>query len=194
MPVTQEFHQFYDRWIVKANLYTTDTLEDCFDKFFTLFVTYNRLYVSATYLLGQRDPRMAKKWTSFPDGKAATDYVLQYIGSGQFTETLDDDQNVVAAIEQIKGLIQQERFYIKLNMVTGERQRNKDLELLKALNSRSRNTRGKAILQVLYNLRCNMFHAHKALNPIQMELLCPAIVILQEVIRILHDKMAHVGN
>ena len=194
MAVTHEFEQFYVRWIAKANRYTMNTLGDCFDKFFTLFVTYNRLYVSATFLLRQRDPAMAKKWTSFPDGKAATDYVLQYISSSEFMKKIEENQEVVNAIVRIMDLIQRERFYIKLDMVTGDRQRNKDLELLKALGSRSRNTRAKAILQVLYNIRCNMFHAHKALHPVQMDLLRPAIVVLQEVVRMLHDKMASENN
>ena len=193
MTISPEFQQFYERWIAKANRYTTDTTEDCFDKFFTLFVTYNRLYVSATFLLGQRDPKMAKRWTSFPDGKAATNYALQYVGSGRFTATLEADQDVERAIAKIKKLLREERFYIKLHMVTGQRQRNKDLELLKALCSNNRNTRGRAILEVIYNIRCNMFHAQKRFHPVQMELLRPAIVILQKVVWVLHDEMAREG-
>jgi hypothetical protein len=36
--------RFCNRWIEKALSYQSNELEDLFDRFFTLFVAYNRIY------------------------------------------------------------------------------------------------------------------------------------------------------
>ena len=42
--ISSELQNFYTRWLWKAEEYQSDNLQDCFDRFFTLFVAYNRLY------------------------------------------------------------------------------------------------------------------------------------------------------
>jgi Uma2 family endonuclease len=46
------------------------------------------------------------------------------------------------------------------DLVTGNPQRQKDLELLSRLRSTSRDDRANAILELIYSIRCNMFHGH----------------------------------
>jgi len=50
---------------------------------------------------------------------------------------------------------------------------------LAALESRGSNRRAKAVLEALYAIRCNMFHGQKGFQPIQLELLQPAIAVLE---------------
>jgi hypothetical protein len=73
--------------------------------------------------------------------------------------------------------------------MTGERKPEADRELLVALESRSANRRAHAILEALYAIRCNMFHGHKGFEPIQLELLRPAILLLQSTINVLHHAL-----
>jgi hypothetical protein len=74
-------------------------------------------------------------------------------------------------------------------MMSGERRPDADRELLAALESRSRNRRAHAVLEALYAIRCNMFHGHKGFEPIQLELLKPAILLLQSTINVLYRAL-----
>ena len=42
---------FYELWLQQAGQYRNDNLQDCFGKFFTLFVACNRLYAELTLSL-----------------------------------------------------------------------------------------------------------------------------------------------
>jgi len=189
MSLSVEFDKFYHSWIKKAGNYKTGNIRGCFDKFFTLFVIYNRLYAEATFVLARRNLINISKRTYFPDSTAAKTYVLQYITSNYFIQELENDQETLIAIRNIKELINQESFYIKLDMVTGARNRARDLELLKNLKSKSKNKKAQAILDLLYSIRCNMFHAHKGFTEIQLDLVRPSIIILNKVISVLYNKL-----
>lgn len=189
MLLSDEFRMFYQGWMNKADHYSTETASGSFDKYFTLFVIYNRLYAEATFVLGRRNQVNLANKTAFPDSQAARSYVIQYVGSNHLMSGLENDETAKTALETIKKLIDNESFYIKLNMVTGGRQREKDIELLKRLKSRSLNRRANAILETLYCIRCNMFHGHKGFHEVQTNLLRPAIDILKKVSEILFTKL-----
>ena len=81
MVLSNEFQEFYRTWMTKAAEYGTEELRDCFDKFFTLFVVYNRLYAEVTFTLvrKRRIPRIERDINNpgtmrriFPDRMAAT--------------------------------------------------------------------------------------------------------------------------
>lgn len=79
--LSPEFRSFYLRWHRKADDYDAQHLGGAFDRFFTLFVVYNRLYAQATFELARQpgsgvhiDPN-----GFFPDGKAAKKYVGQFL-------------------------------------------------------------------------------------------------------------------
>jgi hypothetical protein len=79
-------------------------------------------------------------------------------------------------------------------MMTGARRPAADRELLAALDSRSRNRRALAALEVLYAIRCNMFHGHKGFEPIQLELLRPTILLLESTINVLYQALDRDGG
>ena len=64
--------------------------------------------------------------------------------------------------------------------MTGARRPEEDANLLAALESRGSNRRAKAVPKALYAIRCNMFHRQKGFQPIQLELLQPAIAVLEK--------------
>ena len=127
--------------------------------------------------------------TSFPDADAARTYVVKYLGSKYYLEKLEKVQGAIPALETLKGLIRDQRFYIKLDMVTGDRQPHKDEELLKKLESRGANQKAEAILDLLYSVRCNMFHGHKGFEGVQVDLLKPLCVVLKATNEILYEKL-----
>ena len=187
MPVSQEFLDFVSSWQHKAEEYNANDMRSCFDKFFTLYVVFNRIYAEATFSLARRCQVKIK--TSFPDSKAATDYILQFVGANHFVSRIMEDDNSAAALKEITQLIQDERFYIKLDMVTGNRQQHHDAELLTNLESNNIATKAKAILETIYSVRCNMFHGHKGFDEVQIEILRPIIVLLKKTITITLDKL-----
>lgn len=82
-----ELKEFYHRWNIKCNSYDNQILSDLFDKFFSLFVIYNRLYNEVTALFeinGTLDQMreegiIDKKPKRVRDNKAATVCVAKFL-------------------------------------------------------------------------------------------------------------------
>lgn len=196
MALSDEFKEFYRTWLKKAEQYKTDicdervALRNCFDKFFTLFVIYNRLYAESTFLLARQGALDLSKWNHFRDAEAAQDYVLQYVCCSKIIEALENDPDTNSGLEEIIRLIEIKAVYVKLDMITGDIQEPEDEKLLERLRSKNKHCRAKAVLEVIYSTRCNMFHGHKGFDKVQIKLLKPIIIILKRIICILYDKLA----
>jgi hypothetical protein len=193
MTIDPEFNDFIRRWLKKAEEIEIVHLEDYFDKYFTLFVAYNRLYAMTTFILAEKKRVNISDKNAFPDSDAATDYVSQYVGARNLLKTIDENPKSQAALGTMIKLIEEEKFYIKLDMVTGARQPAKDKALLARLRSGNKNEKGTAVLEMLYAIRCNMFHGHKGFHEVQKDLLDPAISILERLIVVLREKIAEEG-
>jgi hypothetical protein len=192
MSLSPETATFCDNWRAKAHSYSTTDVRDAFDKFFTLYVVFNRLYAEATFRLARRG--CAKLSDRFPDWKGSQAYVLQFCGATRLIDAWDNDSDTSSALREIADRLREGRFALKLDMVTGDRRPNADLALLAALESRSRDRRAKAGLETLYAIRCNMFHGHKGFDPIQIELLRPALLLLESTINVLRHKLEEDGG
>lgn len=189
MAINSEFRRFIESWRHKAAEIELTDLNSHFDRFFTLYVVYNRLYAEATFILARDGQLNLSNRTYFPDKEAATCYIAQYLGSGFLLRALDDEPCTKHALKTIEELIERNEFSIILDMVTGNRQRDKDEELLNALRSDNRSVRATAILETIYAIRCNMFHGHKEFHPIQTTLLTPIIFIMEKLIPLLREKI-----
>jgi len=194
--LSTDFQEFYRNWIRKADEYQEYTLANCFDKFFTMYVVYNRLYAESTFFLARRKEISIENRKTFPDARAAKEYVLQFIGSANLVEHLECDHNTTEALNTITRLIEEARFHIKLDMISGNGQKEEDIKLLQSLKSDDRGIRAIAILDVIYSIRCNMFHGHKGFQAVQVDILRPVTVLLRKVIEIVYDKLqsAHIQN
>lgn len=192
MPLSQEFSEFYTSWLQKANQYTDNDIRSCFDKFFTLFVVYNRLYAEATFRLAQTEGSgiSLDNWDNFPDSVAAKEYLANYLGARNLISGLVSDPNCVTALETLEQLLQNQRFNIKLNLLTGNPQPNEDSELLTKLRSRGCAEKALAVLDTIYSIRCNMFHGHKGFHEVQLELLVPITVLLERMCFLLWRKLS----
>ncbi len=191
MALSPELAGFCQSWRTKAEA-CGDDLHGCFDKFFTLYVVFNRLYAEATFRLARRGRITLRD--RFPDAQGAQDYVLQYCGATRLTAAWQDSPITASALTEIAAHLRARRFALKLDMITGARRPDADRDLLAAMESRGRNRRAKAYLEALYAIRCNMFHGHKGFARIQIQLLRPALVLLEGTIDVLRQTLIEDGG
>jgi hypothetical protein len=195
MALNSNLKSLYNRWLDKANQYDIKKTDEVIDKFFSLYVVYNALYTEATIYLHRKAVKEGKDEYklndgNFPDKNAATKYVLDLLKSRSLIESLERTEYTREAINELKILFsKQHHFLIHLDPVSGEAQDHKDAELIKHLNSQSADERAKAILQLIYQVRCNMFHGRKSITTVQKQLLIPLTIILKKIIDKLYQKL-----
>lgn len=177
--LTQELEQFVDGWLYKAERIHDDNAKECYEKFFTLFIVFNRLYAAATFELDRRGTIQLNRG-NLPDKKGAIEYTLKLIGTDAF-DLLYNGQ-LRPHVEDIIILMDMEWFNIMLSRPHGNPRPDDDRKLLARLRSTSSETRALAILELIYQIRCNLFHGHKGVDPMQAELLRPVNRMLVAVI------------
>jgi len=180
-----EFERFVEVWKNRANGYSDDQ-NGCFDKFFTLFVVFNRLYAEATFELERRNEITLPRNRPLPDKKGATEYTLEMIGLNNFNNMYET--HLETQVETIAQLIEDQVFSIQLSIPEGRSQPEKDRIMLRNIRSTGK-TRALAILELIYKVRCNLFHGHKAFEPIQLNLLRPLNHILEHIVDLLHQRL-----
>jgi hypothetical protein len=188
--LNKEFHEFFHVWREKAASHGHD-LRGEFDRFFTLFVIYNRLYAEATFELARRPGSGVRLGANklFPDGKAARVYVGQYLGNEHLIDVVEGDAGCADAIQSIITFLDEGRFFIKLHRVNGTRQVAEDQELSRKFRSHSKNQRAEAVLDFVYSVRCNLFHGHKSFKAIQLQVIRPANALLLALIEMLFERL-----
>ena len=188
--LNQEFREFVHIWREKAARHGHN-LRGEFDRFFTLFVIYNRLYAEATFELARRPGSGVTLGANnaFPDGRAARVYVGQYLGNEHLIEVMEGDAVCADAIQNIITFLDQGRFFIKLHRVYGTRQEAEDQRLLSKFRSQSKNQRAEAVLDFVYSVRCNLFHGHKSFKAIQLKVIRPANALLLALIKMLFERL-----
>lgn len=185
--ISQELYQFCERWFEKARAYQGNDVQTCFDRFFTLYVPYNRLYAELTLSWA----RMGKKQLhgNIPDSLAAKRYVHEYLGTGLIWNCLQNDRLSIEAIRKIRNLLENDIFVIKLDRLNGQPMPEDNYVLLQNLISENPHMRVAALLDIIYSIRCNMFHGHKSFEIIQAEILVPVTIILNKLTSLLYEKM-----
>lgn len=182
--MNNQLNLFCRDWLNKAAQYNDDELASYFDRFTSLYVIYNALYMDVMLELYKLGVDIAK---DFKDKKAATDYVIQYLKAKSIMASLLDDEESVSSWDSICQIIQEEKFHIVLDW--GEHNRAEDLKLFAMLKSNSSAEKAKAILSVFYHIRCNLFHGHKGFNSEQKSLLKPVNHLLNKTIIILFERL-----
>lgn len=181
--MNHRFTIFYESWLNKAHGYSENSTAEIFDKFISLFIIYNFEYNQIARLLRLQGEHI---YNRYDDRKAATDWVISFIGAQNIADLLDE-QSLSEEVGKIIEIIENERFYIKLNW--GERQRNQDLKILNRLQSSNSNDKAKGILEVIYYVRCNLFHGHKEFIGEQRQLLIPLCRILEKLVEMIRERL-----
>ena len=104
------FQRFCTEWLEKAEQYDDGDIHGCYDKFFTLFVVFNRLYAEATFELARRGEITIQPNRSLPDRKGATEYTLSFVGQAVFDQLLETQ--LAEPVATVAGLIENEMFFI----------------------------------------------------------------------------------
>ncbi len=188
--ISQELHDFCERWFEKAQWYQGQSIQDCFDKFFTLFIVYNRLYAELTLSWARTGRiKLSGRNPSLPDAKAAKKYVHKYLGTYHIWSNLQNDV-CQQAISKIRKLLENQVFVIKLDRLRGDPRREEDRKLLEDLRSESQDRKVRALLDIIYSVRCNMFHGHKGFNSVQTEILVPVTILLGKLAVLLYERLS----
>ncbi len=178
---------FYEKWLEKADSYNGGDLSDYFNKAFSLFTLYNKLYAEATFKLARAKKIKLKK--NFPDRKGATEYAPQFIGHEKLYQTITTDRECNECLQDLIERISNHDFYIKLGMPYGCRQPKNDKELVAKLNSEDHKEKVEAVLDLIYSVRCNMLHGNKRYVQVQVDLLRPLTIMLRCIIVELYPKL-----
>lgn len=189
MSFSEGFERFYRGWTDKAARITDSTRDNCFDKFFTLFVIYNRLYAEATYYLAREDKIELSETDFFPDTKAAKVYVGTFLDEQNILDAFENDSDTKEALEELVAILQEQRFAVSLKLPYARHDAKRDRKLLENLQSTDPVTRARAILQYIHCVRCNTFHGSKNYDRFQEEALRPVITLIMKLNSMLYEKL-----
>lgn len=170
---------FCDRWMQKADQCRTDELAGLFDRFYTLYVVFNRIYSTSAFFYRNRGGE-AWRMRFSGDRTEATEVMANAIGQKRFSSALSDRNDARAACYSIHQLLLERRFFLHSKRNSPEPDYDRDLRLAQRL----RKEELKAVLECLYQIRCNIFHGQKEFVERQADLLNPAIVLLSLTIKL----------
>ena len=154
-------------------MYDPAQLEDAFDKFFTLFVAYNRLYFHTAQVSGRAERRDRLKATRLFPEVIGHEFLWQKLTEGVGTA---DVQTLVRLIGPSGS------FFLISGADPDTPDANRNADLGRRLNSRSHRVAIEAVLEYLYQVRCNMFHGSKGFEARQLQLLQPCLRCLERIV------------
>lgn len=196
----EHLRSFIHIWLHKADSINTGPLEGVFDKFFTLWVAYNRLYEEAAHILiGRNHPLyrqfIARRGTRIfsppPDRLAGIDGVEAFCNKATLRQFLENSHSALYGIQNISEAISYGGFYIHTNYETGKPDTERDRTLInKALKGCS-----KSVLSIIYQARCNLFHGQKSFSENQRPLIEGMSSVIYVVIQcLLHRIELHIQS
>ena len=141
------------RWISKAKSNSDKTLNFEIDKFFSLYVSYNILY---SLISNKKNG----------DRCSAVSVIAKYIQDNDIKSFANHNTNI---LEMVKPVREHDIFYIY--------NETKDFKLIEDIDNHK--NLEESVLDILYGIRCNMFHGEKELSENQLLLLSPANKILE---------------
>ena len=178
-----ELKRHCERWIKKSDGYDEGETVYVFDKFFTLFVTYNSIYFNATiYLISQG--KIGKNRTG--DKDSATKNMNDFIGTKELYNKLVSLESEVVKILDCIGspfYISTERDNITPDVEEDERLVNNIKNKFNLSNVNEQRKFNISLLTLIYGVRCNMFHGKKRLSSLQDNILKPMNKILETIIK-----------
>lgn len=192
MSLSSNFVRFIEGWSQKADSIdlVDHDLGSYFDKFFTLFVIYNRLYAEATFTLW-RDGRIEPPDPDafFPDSAAAKRYVAEFLDGPTMVRSLESAQETRAAIRQMERILEDPHSFVVLRGPRADGSRPHDEALLDKLRSHRPWEKAKAILEFVHAIRCNTFHGSKEFDRVQINVLKACITVISHLNQLLMEKL-----
>jgi hypothetical protein len=72
----------------------------------------------------------------------------------------------------------------------GEPRPEEDRKLLNNLRSDNKQWKVSALLDIIYSVRCNMFHGHKGFDRVQIDILIPLTILLDKLTTLLYERLS----
>jgi len=155
------------RWLGKAGKYTDESnVEQMMDRFFSLYVAYNAIY--------EKDKK---------DRNRAVNFISKYLTDNKLTCIIDSSKEYQQIIEKIKD----NTFHIYGE--ASSKNHEKDSVIISQIENGG-NT-NQSVLNLIYGIRCNMFHGEKQIIAEQLDLLIPANKILEKLV---NELIVHIEN
>jgi hypothetical protein len=155
-----------------------DTLSRCFDRFTSLFVVFNRLYTEVGKLLIHRgvvNPSPRRRFAPLPDRESATKHIVTFYGEARLKDEISADKKCRKAVNILVQLIRDRSFYLHEDYATGLSDPDRDLRLANEASY----YKPQAILSLIYQARCNLFHGEKDFEERQRVLLDNMSIVLE---------------
>jgi|GEM_PF-6365448 hypothetical protein len=119
-----------------------------------------------------------KKPKRYKDAEAATKGIKNFLGSENICRDFQCE------IDEITNLLKTGQFYVV------EDDRDENVKLIRKLESvNDINQRASGILEVIYGVRCNLFHGKKLFQPSQEKILSPLNSLLEGIIKKIYAKL-----
>ncbi len=179
--IRENFNEFYNSWWTnKCQNYRGDRLSDYYDIFFSRFVTFNSLYNTIIYTkenlgLLKRETDKKHKIKERGDKQKAITLMSKELTDSQLDILLEKSE-IITCVANLINIIESEKFVITHK--AGRQFPEDDLLMLTKLKHIDKEVRYIGILELLYNIRCNLFHGSKGYRLDQIELLKPINEIL----------------
>ena len=177
--------KFCKHWLEKANDYDFQSVNSAFDKFFSLFVTYNMLYsYMALTLQNPKNPN--------GDKDKATKHFAEAVGYQRIWDAVSNGDGL-ADIDRLRTLIADGgKFFLFIEKGTlgFEPDKDENTRLYNDLASANIEVKVVAILEYIYQVRCNIFHGNKTLHEEQLEIVQPSTQCLERVVRLGLDVLS----
>lgn len=190
--ISENFKIFYDSWWSdKCLSYRGSNLSDYYDIFFSRFVTYNSLYNTIIYskeslgILKKRTNRNTHKIVERGDKEKATILMAKELSSSEL-DILFEKPEIIESIESLIEILESHRFVITHK--AGQQVPTDDLLILAKLRHTDKKENYLGILELLYNVRCNLFHGSKGYERNQIELLKPINEMIFFIVNSLYDS------
>ena len=174
-------------WLDKAaRLTPINSIEAAFEKFFSVFVAYNILYSHAAIRLLENDSRK--------DHAHATRTFALWVGHERIMSKLNTTPITECDLRLMRELIRQDGpffLYWKPNHLgIPQSDVSKNSKLRQRLVSDQPVIRTEAILEYIYQVRCNIFHGTKALVEPQKQILEPSTRCLMQIVELGMEKLS----
>ena len=171
-----EQDQFYRRWLEKADSVAGDDVIPLIDRFITLFINYNALYNMVPLKMAMLNNQAIEV---VRDHRGATTYMTDFLTVPVISDYLTQERLGPVVIDLANAI---ETFDFHINLQDRVRHPDTDRNLVSGLRSTRPKPKVTALLETLYQIRCNIFHGEKALAEYQAHLLRPATRLLRALV------------
>ena len=163
MYVSEDKFDFLERWMEKATDYDLNDLSGCFDAFFTAYVPFNFIYY---FIAHNSTHNLDKK-------EIPVKIPRRFLGS----EAIASDSEIKESAIEIQKFA--EKGLLDLKTIEWDKKQ------IKKLSSNDPEQFSSGALEIIYGIRCNLFHGEKPIEERQQRILIPCI----KIIRRLNDLM-----